>query len=290
MTGPSWNPLTDLHQMWALPFMVNAYRAGTVLALLAGLVGFLMVTRRQAFAGHTLSAVGFPGAAGATWLGISATYGYFAFCLAAALVIETVPLSARRNVSEESAVVGIVQAFALACGYLFVVLYKGALGGTTALLFGSFLGVTAGQVSTLVVLAVVLLVALGVVGRPLLFASLDPEAARASGVPVGALDVAFLVLLAATAAGVVQITGALMVFTLLVLPAAAARELTCRPSRAITLSVALALLITWVGLAVAFYSPYPIGFWLSSLAFIVFLAARSTRAVRERSGTRPIPA
>src|SRR5437588_9820374 len=107
--------------MWALPFMVNAYRAGTVLAVLAGIVGFLMVPRRQAFAGHTLSAVGFPGAAGATWLGVSAGYGYFTFCLAAALVIALAPSSARRGFSEESAVVGIVQAFALACGYLFVV-------------------------------------------------------------------------------------------------------------------------------------------------------------------------
>lgn len=282
MTGLSVNPLTDLQQMWALPFMVNAYRAGTLLAVLAGLVGFLMVTRRQAFAGHTLSAVGFPGAAGATWLGVSAAYGYFAFCLTAALVIALVPASARRGFSEESALIGTVQAFALACGYLFVVLYKGVLGGTTALLFGSFLGVTADQVTALLVLTAVLLVVLVVIGRPLLFASLDPTAARASGVPVRALDTGFLVVLAATAAGVVQITGALMVFTLLVLPAAAARELTSRPSRSLALSVALALLVTWVALAVAFYSPYPIGFWLSSVAFGVFLLAHAARRLRER--------
>ena len=282
MTGPSWNPLADLQQMWALPFMVNAFRAGTILAILAGLVGFLMVTRRQAFAGHTLSTVGFPGAAGATWLGMSAGYGYFAFCLVAALVIATVPSSARLGFTGESALVGIVQTFALACGYLFVVLYKGVLGGTTALLFGSFLGVTTGQVRALAILAIALLAVLGVVGRPLLFASVDPEAAKASGVPVRVLDVAFLLLLAATAAGVVQITGALMVFTLLVLPAASARELTARPSRAMALSVVLALFVTWAALAVAFYSPYPIGFWLSSLSFAVFLAARGVRAARER--------
>lgn len=282
MTGLSVNPLTDLQQMWALPFMVNAYRAGTLLAVLAGLVGFLMVTRRQAFAGHTLSAVGFPGAAGATWLGVSAAYGYFAFCLTAALVIALVPASARRGFSEEGALIGTVQAFALACGYLFVVLYKGVLGGTTALLFGSFLGVTADQVTALLVLTAVLLVVLVIIGRPLLFASLDPTAARASGVPVRALDTGFLVVLAATAAGVVQITGALMVFTLLVLPAAAARELTSRPSRSLALSVALALLVTWVALAVAFYSPYPIGFWLSSVAFGVFLLAHAARRLRER--------
>ena len=284
MTSASWNPVTDLQQMWALPFMVNAYRAGTILAVLAGLVGFLMVTRRQAFAGHTLSAVGFPGAAGATWLGVSASLGYFTFCGVAGLVIALVPTSARRGFSEESALVGTVQAFALACGYLFVVLYKGVLGGTTALLFGSFLGVTADQVTVLAVLAAVLLAVLAVIGRPLLFASLDPAAARASGVPVRALDIGFLLLLAATAAGVVQITGALMVFTLLVLPAAAAREVTCRPGLALTLSVTLALLVTWVALGVAYYSPYPIGFWLSSIAFGTYLVARGSRLVRERRG------
>jgi len=269
--------------MWSLPFMVNAYRAGTLLAVLAGLVGYLMVTRRQAFAGHPLSAVGFPGAAGATWFGVSAAYGYFTSCLAAALVIALVPSSARRGFSEESALVGTVQAFALACGYLFVVLYQGLLGGTTALLFGSFLGVTAAQVTTLAVLTVVVLVVLVLIGRPLFFASLDPTAARASGVPVRALDTGFLLLLAATAAGVVQITGALMVFTLLVLPAAAARELTSRPSRAAALSVGLALLVTWVALGIAYWSPYPIGFWLSTLAFGVFLLARGSRSLRGRT-------
>src|SRR5205807_581883 len=100
----------------------------------------------------------------------------------------------------------------------------------------------------------VLLVVLTLIGRPLLFASLDPEAARASGVPVRALDTVFLLVLAATAAGVVQITGALLVFTLLVLPAAAARELTSRPGRALAVSVGLALLVTWVALGVAYYS------------------------------------
>jgi zinc/manganese transport system permease protein len=200
----------------------------------------------------------------------------------AALVIAAVPVVGRRGFSEESAVVGTVQAVALGAGYLFVVLYKGVLGGTTSLLFGSFLGITADQVTVLAVVVLLLLVALAVLTRPLLFASLDRDAARAAGVPVRALDVAFLLLLAATAAGVVQITGALMVFTLLVLPAAAARELTCRPGPGMLLSVALALVVTWAALGVAFYSPYPIGFWLSSLAFGTYLLARGARAVRER--------
>src|SRR5439155_10236868 len=134
--GFTWNLLADLQQMWSLPFMVNAFRAGSVVAIVAAVVGWFMVLRGQAFAGHTLSVVGFPGAAGAVWLGASAAFGYFAFCLAAALVIAAQPARASLRYREESAVVATVQSFALACGLLFIALYKGFLNGTNALLFG----------------------------------------------------------------------------------------------------------------------------------------------------------
>jgi zinc/manganese transport system permease protein len=272
----SWNLVADVRDMWALPFMVNAYRAGTVVAILAGVIGHYMVVRRQTFAGHTLSLVGFPGAAGATWLGVSALFGYFGFCLAAALVIAAVPQRGRGR-SDESAVIGTVQAFALACGFLFVALYKGFLGGTTALLFGGFLGITTRQVDVVAVVGVAALALMVVIGRPLLFASMDPETARAHGVPVRLLDIGYLLLLGATVAEVAQITGVLLVFTLLVLPAATAQQVTTRPGRAMVLSVAIGVLTVWVALGVAFYSPYPIGFWLSSIAFAGYLAASGSR-------------
>jgi zinc/manganese transport system permease protein len=271
-----WNLIADVRDMWSLPFMVNAYRAGTVVAILAGVIGHYMVVRRQTFAGHTLSLVGFPGAAGAIWLGVSALFGYFGFCLAAALVIAAVPQPGRGR-SEESAVIGTVQAFALACGFLFVALYKGFLGGTTALLFGSFLGITTHQVAVVAIVGVVVLVVMVAIGRPLLFASLDPDTARAHGVPVRLLDVGYLLLLGATVAEVAQITGVLLVFTLLVLPAATAQQMTTRPGRALVLSVVIGVLTVWVALGVAFYSPYPIGFWLSSIAFAGYLAAATSR-------------
>lgn len=275
----SWNLIHDVQQMWSLPFMVNAYRAGTIVAVLAGLVGYFMILRKQTFAGHTLAVVGFPGAAGATWLGVSVTYGYFTFGLAAAAVIALVPLRGRRF-AEESALIGTVQAFALACGFLFIALYRGFLGGTTALLFGSFLGITTGQVATLAVAAAAALVVLAGIGRPLLFASLDGQVARAHRVPVRSLDVAFLLLLAATVAEAAQITGVLLVFTLLVLPPATAQRLTTRPGRALALAVVLASVTTWAALAIAFYSPYPIGFWLSTLAFAEYVAAVAAVAAR----------
>src|SRR3954454_14546777 len=125
----SWNLLDDIRDMWSLPFMVNAYRAGTIVAVLAALVGWFMVVRRQSFAGHALAVVGFPGAAGAVLLGLSAGAGYFAFCLLAAVAIAVLPQRGGRGYSEESAVVGTVQAFALALGLLFLTLYHGFLAG-----------------------------------------------------------------------------------------------------------------------------------------------------------------
>jgi zinc/manganese transport system permease protein len=272
----SWNLIADLREMWSVPFMLNAFRAGTVVAILAAAVGWFMVLRRQTFAGHTLAVVGFPGAAAAVWLGLSVTVGYFAFAVSAALVIAAMPVRGRRRSSEESAVVGTVQAFALAAGMLFIALYGGFLGGTTALLFGSFLGITSGQVVVLGIVAVVALVVLAAVGRPLLFASIDADVARAHGAPTRLLGVVFLLLLGVSTAEVSQITGALLVFALLVLPPATAQLLSARPARSLTLSVLLALVTVWTALFVAYYSAYPVGFWLTTTAFVFYVAAAVT--------------
>jgi zinc/manganese transport system permease protein len=289
----SWNLLADIREMWSLAFMVNAFRAGSIVAVLAAGVGWFMVLRRQSFAGHTLALVGFPGAAAAAWLGIGIGYGYFAFCLGAALVIAALPQRGGRGYPEASAVIGTVQAFALACGMLFVGLYGGFLNGTNALLFGSFLGITTGQVTILALVSTVALAVLAVIGRPLLFASVDTDVARAHGVPARTLDAAFLLLLGATAAEVSQITGALLVFALLVLPPATAQLLTPRPVRSLALSVLLALVTVWVALFIAYYSPYPIGFWLTTIAFGLYTLTYAAWLARSRLGaraTRPAPA
>jgi len=293
----TWNLVEDVRQVLYYPFMVNAFRAGTIVAVLAGLVGWFMVLRRQSFAGHTLALVGFPGAAGAVLVGVSATYGFFVFPVAAALVIALVPRAQGghqgRGRSEESAVTGTVQSFALACGFLFVSLYGGFLNGVNALLFGSFLGITGDQVLTLLAVAVLALAVLGLIARPLLFASVDPAVAAARGVPVRVLSVAFLVLLGLAAAEVAQITGTLLVFTLLVVPAATAQALTARPAASAALTVAVGVLITWLALFVAYFSPYPIGFLLTTFAFAAYLAAggwRRLRAAAARTPAAPAPA
>ncbi len=287
MTGGfSWNLLADVQEMWSWPFMVNAFRAGTIVAVLAAAIGWFMVLRRQTFAGHTLALVGFPGAAAAVWLGVAASSGYFAFCLAAALVIAALPGEGGRGYGEESAVIGTVQAFALAAGGLFVALSHSFLGGITALLCGTFLGITGGQVWVRAAVAVVVLAVLAAIGRPLLFSSIDVNVARAHGVPTRALGLSFLILLGATAAEVSQITGSLLVFALLVLPPATAQLLSTRPGTSLLLSVALAVVTTWVALFVAYYSPYPLGFWLTTIGFGGYVLTSFAARVRERLGMR----
>ncbi|HXT45148.1 MAG TPA: metal ABC transporter permease [Pseudonocardiaceae bacterium] len=288
--GPSWNPITDLQQMWSFPFMVNAFRAGTIVAVLAAVIGHFMVLRRQSFAGHTLSLIGFPGAAGAVLIGVAAGYGYFAFCLAGAAVIALLPRIGHGGYSEESAVTGTVQAFALACGFLFVALYRGFLNSVNALLFGSFLGITTAQVTVLGIVAVVALSILAVIGRPLAFASIDPEVALARNVPVRALSIAFLLLLGAATAEVSQITGTLLVFALLVMPAATAQAVTTAPMRALALAIMIGLIVTWLGLSLAYYTPFPVGFFVTSLAFAGYLGSQLIRHTRRGRTTADLSA
>ena len=207
------------------------------------------------------------------------------FCIAAGLGIALLGGGTGTGRRDESAVTGTIQAFALACGFLFVSLYHGFLSGINALLFGSFLGITPGQVLALLVLGVVTLAVLAAIGRPLLFASVDAEVAVARGVPVRALSVVFLLLLGAAVAEASQITGTLLVFALLVAPPAAAQQLTARPGLGLLLSPLIGLAITWLGLCISFWWPYPIGFVITTLAFAAYVAARSRHSWRARRTT-----
>jgi zinc/manganese transport system permease protein len=277
----SWNLVDDYRTMLSYPFMLNAFRAGTVVAVVAGVAGWFMVLRKQTFAGHTLALVAFPGAAGATLIGVSTSFGYFTACIVAAAVIAAAgQASPGRAFSEESAVIGTVQAFALACGLLFVSLYKGFLSGVNALLFGSFLGITNAQVIALVLVGVTVLALLAVISRPLMFASIDPNVAAARGVPVRLVGFAFLLILGAAAAAASQITGALLVFALLVMPAAAAQRLTPRPSVSLALTVLIGLLVTWAALTAAYFSTYPIGFYVTTFGFVTYLVASGADTLR----------
>ena len=278
-TGLSWNIVADLRQLLQFPFMVNALLAGTIVAVAAGALGWFMVLRRQSFAGHTLAIVSFPGAAGAILAGLSSITGYFAASVGAALVIAAVPRSiGGRARSSESAIIGTIQAFALACGALFVSLYGGFLNGLTGLLFGSFLGISASQVLVLLIVAAVALAVLALIARPLFFATVDPDVAAARGVPVRLLGTVFLVLLGCAAAEVSQITGALLVFALLVMPAATAQQITARPMVSFALTIGLGLVTIWLGLAAAYFSVYPVGFFITTFGFAGYVLTAAGRA------------
>jgi zinc/manganese transport system permease protein len=276
----SANPLADLRRLFTFPFMVNALAAGTIVAILGGVVGWYVVLRRQTFASHTLSVMAFPGATGAALAGLPTSLGYYVACTVAALAIGGAGRGDRRGYGAESAAIGTVQTVGLAAGFLFLSLNQNVLGGPETLLFGTFLGITSGQVLALLIVAVVALAALTALARPLLFASVDREVARASGVPVAVLDAAFLLILGLAIAATSQLTGALLVFALLVTPAAIAQQITMRPLAGLLLSAGVALLIAWLGLAIAYFSIYPVGFYVTTLAFGSYVLTRGVRAWR----------
>jgi zinc/manganese transport system permease protein len=287
---PSWNLAHDVSQLLEYHFMVNALLAGSVVAVMAGLVGWVMVLRGETFAGHTLAMMAFPGASGAALIGVPAAWGYYAFCGTGALALGRLSAPRHRSWGERSANTGIVQALALALGFLFVSLYGGVLGDLESLLFGNLLGVSDGQLLALLGVSIAAVALLAAGGRALLFSSVDREAAEARGVPVRGLSIAFALVLGLTVAATSQITGVLLVFALLVAPAASAQALTTRPLLSLGITIVLGLLVVWVGLGISYFSVYPAGFFITASAFALYLLARLSASVLERRARRGSPA
>jgi zinc/manganese transport system permease protein len=259
---------------------------------MAGVLGWLMLLRHETFAGHTLALMAFPGASAAALVGIAPAWGYFALCGAAALAIGRLSGRDRPSWGEQSASIGAVQALALAMGFLFVSLYGGVLGDLENLLFGTFLGISDGRLVTLAAVAAGSLVAALVLWRPLLLASVDPQLADARGVGVRRLTIVFLVLLGLAVAATSQITGVLLVFALLVTPAATAQALTARPVLSVALTILTGVAVVWIGLGISYFSVYPAGFFITSIAFVVYVLARLSAgalARRRRTVGQPQP-
>jgi zinc/manganese transport system permease protein len=289
----TWNLARDAGQLVEYHFMVNALLAGAIVALAAGVAGWLMVLRGEAFAGHTLSVMAFPGAAAAALAGVAGAWGYYGMCTAGALAIAGLSAGRRQASGYADAAIALVQTVALAAGFLFVSLYGGVLGDLDSQLFGTFLGVSDGRLLTLLVVALVVLAGLAAIGRPLLFATVDPVVAAARGVRVGALSAAFMVLLGLTVASTSLLTGALLTFALLVGPPASAQAITPRPLAGLVLTVAIGLAVVWSGLAAAYFSPYPAGFYVAAVSFAAYLLARGYAAwsdQRARPGSSAEPA
>jgi zinc/manganese transport system permease protein len=284
--SPSWDLVADIQILLHFHFMQNAYLAGTLVAITAGLMGFFMVLRSQSFAGHSLANVGFAGATGAVLLGIPPVVGLFLAGVLAAVGIQTLNVASRER-SQSDIAVGAVLTASLALGFLFIHLATAEYAANVYnVLFGNVLGISDTDVGVIAVSTLVLLGVLLFIARPFFFASLDPDVAAASGVPVRPLAFAYLVLLALEVAVAVQVVGVLLIFALLVTPAAIAQYVTTRPAVAAALAVALALLFTWMGLAVGYFTPYPVGFFITTFAFGTYVLARGGRFVLKRAGQR----
>src|SRR5664279_2472277 len=224
----------------------------------------------MSFAVHALAEVGFTGSAGAILIGLSPVLGLLSGSLLTALIIGGLGLRIR----ERDAVVGVVMGFGLGLGVLFITLYSRYATEAFAILFGSITAVSRGDLILLALVALVTIVGLGVMYRPLTFATVDPAVAEARGVPVRLVSVLFLLLLAAAVAEAVQVVGVLLILTLLITPGATAERLTARPGLATVMSVGIALLATVGGILLALLTTVPVSFYVTSIAFVCYLTAR----------------
>ncbi|HET7717302.1 MAG TPA: metal ABC transporter permease [Bauldia sp.] len=255
--------------MLSYDFVLRAFAASGLVALVAGSVGWFLVLRGQTFAGHALSHVGFAGATGAVLIGVPPLAGMVAFTLLAGLGMG---LLAER-LSGRDVAIGIVLAVALAFGLLFLNLNKSTSLQATSILFGNVLAVSPTMLITLGILCVIALGILALLSRSLLFATLQPELAEARGVSPRLIGTLFLGVVALAVAQSVQIVGVLLVFALMVGPPAAAQLLTTRVLPGIALSAVLAIGEAWLGITISWHSDLPTSFSIVLVSALVYFAA-----------------
>ncbi len=252
-------------------FIQNALLAGSCVAVVAAVTGYFMIVRGLTFAGHALPNIGFAGAAGAVLLGIDPVIGLFAFTIGAGIGIGLLG----KQVNERDTSIGIIMTFALGLGILFLSLYAGYAERVYSILFGQIVGISQVDVVITAIASCITLAMLLALFRPLLFSSFDPEVAEARGVPVRLLAILFLILIAITVSLAVQVVGALLVFTLLVGPAATATRIVQRPLWAILSAILLGLCYTWFGIDLAAHGAYwPVSFYIATISFVVYLPVR----------------
>jgi zinc/manganese transport system permease protein len=251
-------------------FVRDALIAAAILGLLAGVLGPLIVSRNMAFSVHGTSELAVTGGAAALLLGVGVAYGALAGSVIAALVLG---LLARRG-SEHDSVIGVVLAFGLGLGVLFLWMYPGRASNKFGLLVGQIVSVDFASIVLLSVCAVVVLGVLAFIYRPLMFASVDPDVAKARGVPTGLLSPVFAVLVGVATALGVQTVGALLVLALMVTPAAAACRITANPLRATILSVVFAEVAVLGGIILSLAPGVPVSAFVTAISFVIYIAAR----------------
>ncbi len=250
-------------------FMRRALAGGVLVAVAAGVLGYFVVIRRHAFAAHALAHIGFPGATGAVLLGLPVTLGLLAFCTAGGLAIGWFG----RRWADREVATGTILGFATGLGVLFSSMGTRSAATVTSVLFGNLLAIAPDQLAVFAGCTVVLVGVMALIARPLTFASLNPEVAEAKGVPVRALGVAFMVLLALVITMAVQVVGTLLLFGLVVTPAATALLMTARPAAVVACSTALGAVAVVLGLVLSAMFDLPPSFPIVALSFLGWLLA-----------------
>jgi zinc/manganese transport system permease protein len=250
-------------------FMVNTWIAATMVAVIAGVVGFFVVLRGSAFAAHAIPHGSFGGAAGAVLLGVNTILGLGVFAVGGALGIGWLSRRGRHDVATALALV-----LMLGLGSLFLSFSVEYAGAVYSLLFGEVLGVPSDDLLPMAGLGLACILAIAVLYRPLLLTSITPEVAEARGVRPGRIETGFLLVVALASTMTVPVVGVLLMFSLMIGPAATARSFTHSPLGAIVLSVAIALAIVWFGIAIAYVTNYPVGFFVGTLGAVSYGCAR----------------
>ena len=258
---------SDWWDILQTPFMRHAFVGGTLVALAAGMLGYFVVVRRHAFAAHALAHIGFPGATLAALIGIPITLGLGAFCVAGALSIAVLG----KEIDEREIATGTILAFATGLGLLFSSLATENTRTITNVLFGNLLAITTQQLTVFALVTAGIAVVLAVIARPLTFASVDPQVAEAKGVPVKALGVVFLLLLALVVTIAVQVVGTLLLFALVVTPCATALLMTARPTTVALVGGGIGLASVWLGLVLSAMFNLPPSFFIVSVSFVAWL-------------------
>jgi len=261
--------------------MMNTWIAATAVAVIAGVTGFFAVLRGSTFAAHAIPNGAFAGAAGASLLGLNAFAGLAAFSVAGALGIAGLSRRARHDVATALTFV-----MMLAVGALFVSWSTEYAQEAYSLLFGEVFGVSPGDVLPILALGMVSIAAITVMFRPLMLSSAMPEVAEARGIPAPRMDLAFLLVMALATSMTVPVVGALLMFSLMIGPAAAARSLTARPGLAMTVSVAIALITVWTGIVVSYHTTWPLGFFVGVMGAAFYLLGRAYAAGRRHMAVR----
>ena len=267
--------------MFATSFMINAWITATIVAVVAGVVGHFVVLRGSAFPAHAIPKGAFAGAAGATLLGLSTLLGMAVFALLGALAIGTLGRRGRRDVVTALALV-----MMLALGAAFLSRTTEYESQVYSLLFGEILGVNSGEIFAVAVLGIACVVAVALIYRPLMLSSVAPEVAEARGVRTHRVEIVFLMIVALATAMTIPVVGALLIFSLMIGPPAAARSLTSRPLVAMVLSVVIALITVWAAIAASYLYNWPVGFFVGTLSALSYGLGRGWAAWQRRQ-TRP---